>query len=53
MTQSKTLSTAEALSPEFAIFGAPIEAAMTRNVRDALDEDIGSGDLTGLLVPAD
>jgi len=53
MTQSVTLSTAEALSPDFAAFGEPIEAALVRNVRDALAEDIGAGDLTGLLVPAD
>lgn len=53
MTQSVTLSTAEALSPDFAAFGEPLEAALVRNVRDALAEDIGAGDLTGLLVPAD
>lgn len=53
MTQPNTLSTDEALSPEFAAFGEPLEAALSRNVHDALAEDIGSGDLTGLLVPSD
>jgi nicotinate-nucleotide pyrophosphorylase (carboxylating) len=52
-TQTLLLSTDEALSPDFASFGEPLEAALSRNVRDALEEDIGAGDLTGLLVPAD
>ncbi|MEB0139330.1 MULTISPECIES: carboxylating nicotinate-nucleotide diphosphorylase [unclassified Undibacterium] len=33
-------------------FEADLQAAFERNVRDALSEDIGAGDLTGLLVPA-
>ena len=37
----------------FAPFDAPLQAALLDNVRRALDEDIGSGDLTGKLVPAD
>lgn len=53
MTQSVMLGTAEALSSDFATFGEPLEAALVRNVRDALAEDIGAGDLTGYLVPAD
>ena len=53
MTQPKTLSTDEALSPDFAAFGEPLEAALSRNVREALAEDIGAGDLTGLLVPSE
>ena len=31
---------------------AALAAALAANVRDALSEDIGSGDLTGMLVPA-
>ncbi|WP_080685164.1 MULTISPECIES: carboxylating nicotinate-nucleotide diphosphorylase [Pandoraea] len=53
MTSSKTLSTEAALSPHFATFGEPLEAALARNVRDALAEDVGAGDLTGLLVPSE
>ncbi len=48
---------AEALSPLYAEiraqYGDAFEAAIARNVADALAEDIGSGDLTGRLVPAD
>lgn len=40
-------------SPLFAEFGAPLTDALERNVDSALAEDVGSGDLTGLLVPAD
>lgn len=40
-------------SPLFAEFGAPLADALERNVDSALAEDVGSGDLTGLLVPAD
>lgn len=40
-------------SPVFAEFGAPLADALERNVDSALAEDVGSGDLTGLLVPAD
>ena len=36
----------------FAPFDSALSEALTRNVIDALAEDIGSGDLTGLLVPA-
>ncbi|MFN7835392.1 MAG: carboxylating nicotinate-nucleotide diphosphorylase [Burkholderiaceae bacterium] len=36
----------------FASYGAPLIAALTRNVADALNEDIGPGDLTGLLLDA-
>lgn len=36
----------------FAPFDAALSAALTSNVRAALQEDIGSGDVTGLLVPA-
>jgi nicotinate-nucleotide pyrophosphorylase (carboxylating) len=34
-------------------YGAAFDAALARNVVDALDEDVGSGDHTGRLVPAD
>ncbi|SAK41896.1 nicotinate-nucleotide pyrophosphorylase [Caballeronia pedi] len=34
-------------------YGAAFDAALARNVVDALDEDVGSGDVTGRLVPAD
>jgi len=34
-------------------YGEAFDAALSRNVADALAEDIGSGDVTGLLVPAD
>ena len=36
----------------FAPFDAPLQAALAANVRLALAEDVGDGDLTGLLVPA-
>lgn len=46
----------QAVSPLFAEihaqYGAAFDAALTRNVADALAEDIGSGDQTGRLVPA-
>jgi nicotinate-nucleotide pyrophosphorylase (carboxylating) len=40
-----------ALSNPFAPFDAALAAALQANVTLALDEDVGSGDLTGLLVP--
>jgi nicotinate-nucleotide pyrophosphorylase (carboxylating) len=47
----------EALSPVLADvraqYGAAFDAAIARNVADALDEDVGPGDQTGRLVPAD
>jgi len=46
----------EAVSPLFeeihAQYGAAFDAALARNVADALAEDVGSGDQTGRLVPA-
>lgn len=51
MTIQTYLSPA-AVSPEFATFGQPLVDALTANVQAALAEDIGAGDLTGLLVPA-
>ena len=46
-----------AVSPLFAEiraeYGAAFDAALARNVADALAEDIGSGDVTGRLVPGD
>jgi nicotinate-nucleotide pyrophosphorylase (carboxylating) len=46
----------DAVSPLFdeirAQYGAAFEAALARNVADALAEDVGSGDQTGRLVPA-
>jgi nicotinate-nucleotide pyrophosphorylase (carboxylating) len=48
---------ADALSPLFAElraqYGAAFDAALARNVTDALAEDVGTGDQTGRLVPAD
>ncbi|MEX3858249.1 carboxylating nicotinate-nucleotide diphosphorylase [Paraburkholderia sp. BR10923] len=48
---------ANATSPLFAEihahYGEAFDAALARNVADALAEDIGSGDQTGRLVPAD
>lgn len=48
---------AAAVSPLFAEiqaeYGDAFDAALARNVADALAEDIGDGDLTGRLVPAD
>ncbi|MEM5341061.1 carboxylating nicotinate-nucleotide diphosphorylase [Paraburkholderia azotifigens] len=47
----------DAVSPLFAEiqqqYGEAFAAAIARNVADALAEDVGGGDLTGLLVPAD
>jgi len=47
----------DAASPLFAEvraqYGEAFDAAIARNVADALAEDIGSGDQTGRLVPAD
>jgi nicotinate-nucleotide pyrophosphorylase (carboxylating) len=40
-----------ALLNRFAPFDAALAAAMSANVQAALQEDVGSGDLTGLLVP--
>jgi nicotinate-nucleotide pyrophosphorylase (carboxylating) len=34
-------------------YGAVFDAAIARNVSDALEEDVGTGDQTGRLVPAD
>jgi nicotinate-nucleotide pyrophosphorylase (carboxylating) len=47
----------DAVSPLFAEartqYGAAFDAALARNVADALAEDVGTGDQTGRLVPAD
>lgn len=40
------------VNPIFDSYGAPLAAALEQNVRAAIAEDVGSGDLTGLLVPA-
>lgn len=44
-------------APEFAAidadYGGRLSGALSQNVAAALAEDVGSGDLTGLLVPAD
>ncbi|HVE10883.1 MAG TPA: carboxylating nicotinate-nucleotide diphosphorylase [Paraburkholderia sp.] len=46
----------DVVSPLFdeirAQYGAAFDAALERNVADALAEDVGSGDVTGRLVPA-
>lgn len=41
------------LTNSFAPFDADLAIALQRNVAIALEEDIGSGDLTGMLVPSD
>lgn len=41
------------VNPVFDNYGAALKAALEANVRAAIAEDVGSGDLTGLLVPAD
>lgn len=41
------------VNPIFDSYGAALPAALDANVRAAIAEDVGSGDLTGLLVPAD
>jgi nicotinate-nucleotide pyrophosphorylase (carboxylating) len=50
------MSTHDFVSPLFddirAQYGAAFDAALARNVADALAEDVGDGDRTGLLVPA-
>jgi nicotinate-nucleotide pyrophosphorylase (carboxylating) len=47
----------DAVSPLYAEvrahYGAAFDAALARNVADALAEDVGSGDLTARLVPGD
>lgn len=40
------------LNNPFAPFDPALAAAFHRNIADAIAEDVGSGDLTGLLVPA-
>ncbi|WP_354674782.1 carboxylating nicotinate-nucleotide diphosphorylase [Cupriavidus alkaliphilus] len=41
------------VNPIFESYGAALQAALQANVQAAIAEDVGSGDLTGLLVPAD
>jgi nicotinate-nucleotide pyrophosphorylase (carboxylating) len=57
MGANDQLELKDAVSPLFAEieaqYGEAFAAAIARNVGDALAEDVGSGDLTGLLVPAD
>jgi nicotinate-nucleotide pyrophosphorylase (carboxylating) len=56
MADDQTLH-GDAVSPLYAEirtqYGAAFDAALARNVADALAEDVGSGDVTGHLVPAD
>ncbi|WP_432258119.1 carboxylating nicotinate-nucleotide diphosphorylase [Cupriavidus sp. TMH.W2] len=40
------------VNPVFDSYGAALQAALQANVQAAIAEDVGSGDLTGLLVPA-
>jgi nicotinate-nucleotide pyrophosphorylase (carboxylating) len=55
--QTRARHLQDAVSPLFAEvraqYGAAFDEALARNVADALAEDIGSGDQTGRLVPAD
>ncbi|MCC8405656.1 carboxylating nicotinate-nucleotide diphosphorylase [Paraburkholderia sp. MMS20-SJTN17] len=57
LEQASAREGSDAVSPLFAEiraqYGAAFDAALARNVADALTEDIGSGDQTGRLVPAD
>jgi nicotinate-nucleotide pyrophosphorylase (carboxylating) len=57
MGASEQRAANDAVSPLFAEiraqYGEAFDAAIARNVSDALAEDVGAGDLTGLLVPAD
>lgn len=41
------------VNPVFDSYGPALQAALQANVHAAIAEDVGSGDLTGLLVPAD
>jgi nicotinate-nucleotide pyrophosphorylase (carboxylating) len=57
MREDEDMSVTDAVSPLYAEirahYGATFDAALVRNVADALAEDVGSGDLTGRLVPGD
>jgi len=48
---SLSLSTNSSLNNPFAPFDAALAAAFDANVNNAISEDVGNGDLTGLLVP--
>lgn len=41
------------VNPVFDSYGPALRAALEANVKAAIVEDVGSGDLTGLLIPAD
>jgi len=41
------------INPIFDSYGPALAAALAANVQAAIAEDVGSGDLTGMLVPAD
>ena len=49
MNQKKSISN---LRNPFAPFDADLETALHRNIREAIEEDVGNADLTGHLVPA-
>ena len=55
--QNQARYQADAVSPLYeevrAQYGAALDAALARNVADVLAEDVGTGDQTGRLVPAD
>jgi len=57
MEGARELRAADAVAPVLdevrAQYGAAFDAAIVRNVADALEEDVGPGDQTGRLVPAD
>jgi nicotinate-nucleotide pyrophosphorylase (carboxylating) len=57
MGRQQTLRGGDAVSPLYneirAQYGVAFDTALARNVADALHEDVGSGDVTGRLVPAD
>lgn len=41
------------VNPVFESYGPALHAALGANVQAAISEDVGTGDLTGLLIPAD
>lgn len=57
MSNVRETQSVQAVSPLIeeirAQYGAAFDAALARNVAEALAEDVGTGDVTGRLVPAD
>jgi nicotinate-nucleotide pyrophosphorylase (carboxylating) len=53
MSGMNNMKMATALRNPFAPFDPALEAALQQNIQAAIEEDVGTGDVTGLLVPAD